>query len=102
MYKRGPSTGIKCPAITQKGNPCPIDGEDFRNGWCHVHDPNGKSREHINHRRKFKEARVNLKTVSRDKNLREAIAKDLESMCHLSMECTCEWHRAADIARFGL
>ena len=64
MYKRGPSTGIKCPAITQKGTPCPIDGEDFRNGWCHVHDPNGKS--------------------------------------HMSMECTCEWHRAADIARFGL
>lgn len=33
---------MQCPAITRKGIPCPIFGEIERDGYCHVHDPNGK------------------------------------------------------------
>jgi hypothetical protein len=31
----------RCPAITRAGNLCPIGGEEERDGFCHVHDPNG-------------------------------------------------------------
>ena len=35
-----------CKAITKKKKPCPIGVDPWRtNGFCHVHDPNGKFRQ---------------------------------------------------------
>jgi len=64
-YKYMPQTGIKCPAITRKGKECPIGGEEWRNGWCHVHDPNG---EMVN------KTKRKVKAFSLEYNLREIIA----------------------------
>lgn len=30
----------RCPALTKRGRPCPIDPGP--GGWCHIHDPGGK------------------------------------------------------------
>lgn len=89
-YKYQPQTGLKCPAITKKGQRCPIDGEEWRNGWCHVHDPNGKMNL-INKKK--------TKILALESNLREIIAKDIESQCPVLIECNCPYHYAAEIAR---
>lgn len=36
---------IKCPCLTKKGKPCPINADRIHDGKpiCHVHDPNGLS-----------------------------------------------------------
>lgn len=33
---------MQCRAKTATGNPCRVPGEESRDGFCHVHDPNGK------------------------------------------------------------
>ena len=85
-----PQTGIKCPAITRKGKSCPIGGEEWRNGWCHVHDPNG---EMVN------KTKRKAKAFSLEYNLREIIARDIESQCPVLIQCDCPFHYAAEIAR---
>lgn len=30
-----------CPALTHKGTRCPNRPDETRDGWCHVHDPEG-------------------------------------------------------------
>lgn len=38
---------MKCRAKTKKGRQCSIEGEPERDGYCHVHDPNGEyQRQH--------------------------------------------------------
>ena len=36
-----------CKATTKKKKPCPIPAEEWRNGLCHVHDPDGKFRQQV-------------------------------------------------------
>lgn len=109
-YFKSPKTGIQCPAVTQKGKPCPIDGEKDRNGWCHIHDPNGDNQTRIKQVRKHKAQNqgksgiVNKKILAREQQLRESIAIDLESQCSFLMneDCRCDFHKAANIARYTL
>jgi len=92
-------TGISCPVITNKLKPCPIPGESKRNGYCHVHDPNGKQAKKHKDREPSKNQ---IKAVAREKRLREEIAKDIEALCPISgtpIECSCDFHYAAQIAR---
>lgn len=99
MIGFGPQTGLRCPALTKKGTPCPIDAEESRNGWCHVHDPNGKMKLSS----KSKEIKVlkkkQIMAMTIENNLRELIAKDIEAQCPVLIECDCSYHYAASIAR---
>lgn len=52
---------LQCPAITKKNKPCPIQGEEKRNGWCHVHDPNGKFQKQCEARKYGNINKVNKK-----------------------------------------
>lgn len=38
---------LQCPRTTRKGKPCGIPGEATRDGYCHVHDPQGKYRQQL-------------------------------------------------------
>ena len=100
--KQWVKTGIKCPALTKKGYPCPIDGEKHRNNYCHVHDPNGRN-QNIIHRKKVQAAKAGSKkhmaALMKEQQLREAIALDIEEQCPVLIECQCVFHYAADIAR---
>lgn len=92
-------TGIKCSAITNNMKPCPIPGEAKRNGFCHVHDPHGKAANHHKGRSTSKKAKSWL---AKEIRLREEIAKDIEALCPISgteIECNCDYHYAASIAR---
>jgi hypothetical protein len=94
-----PDTGIKCPAITNRLKPCPIPGESKRNGFCHVHDPNGQQRQNHRNRTPSKKAII---AIAKEERLREEIAKDIEAQCPVSgtnIECNCDFHYAAQIAR---
>jgi hypothetical protein len=100
---------IKCPAITAKGKPCPIIGEESRNSWCHVHDPFGENQTKIRQVREHKAKNggksgiVNKKILAKEQQLRESIALDIEGQCSYLMSslCNCEFHKAANIARHG-
>ena len=92
-------TGIDCPAITDKLRSCPIPGEVQRNGYCHVHDPKGKQAQKSKNKTPGKKQ---IKAVAKEKRLREEIAKEIEALCYISgtsIDCSCDFHRAAKIAR---
>lgn len=93
-----PDTGIKCPATTNRLKPCPIPGEANRSGFCHVHDPHGKAANH----HKGKTSKKAVAAIAKETRLREEIAKDIEALCPISgtnIECRCDFHYAAKIAR---
>ena len=103
-------TGIKCPALTAKGIPCPIDGEKERNNWCHVHDPEGDNQIRIKQMRILKAAKggktglKNKKILAKEQQLKEAIALEVEGQCYtfLNNLCKCDFHKSAEIIRnFG-
>jgi len=104
-----PKTGLRCPAMTAKGKPCPIGGEEIRNGWCHVHDPVGENQTRIKHIRELKAANggksglKNKKILAKEQQLKEAIAINIEGQCYELMndKCKCDFHIAANIARYG-
>jgi hypothetical protein len=102
-------TKIKCPAITAKGKPCPIIGEESRNSWCHVHDPVGENQTKIRQVREHKAKNggksgiINKKILAKEQQLRESIALNIEGQCSYLMNnlCNCDFHKAANIARYG-
>lgn len=94
-----PYTGIDCPSVTNNLKPCPIPGESKRNGYCHVHDPHGKA---ANHHKGKKSSKKAMASIAKEKRLREEIAKDIEALCPIAgteIECHCDFHYAAEIAR---
>ena len=103
-------TGIRCPAMTAKGKPCPIDGEEIRNGWCHVHDPVGENQTKIKYTRELKvlnggkSGLKNKKILAKEQQLKEDIAINIESQCYglMNDRCKCDFHKAANIARYGV
>lgn len=101
---------MKCPAITSKGKPCPIPGEPERDSWCHVHDPNGANQIFIKKKKELKAANggktglKNQKILAKEQQIKEAIALNIEGQCYSLMnnQCKCDFHIAANIARYGL
>jgi hypothetical protein len=100
---------LKCPAITAKGKPCPIIGEESRNSWCHVHDPVGENQTRIRQVREHKAKNggksgiVNKKILAKEQQIKESIALDIEGLCYTLINdlCYCDFHRADSIARYG-
>jgi hypothetical protein len=45
----------QCPWVTRKGRPCSTPGESRRDGYCHVHDPDGTfAKQHPKYRARVK------------------------------------------------
>ena len=68
----------KCEATTKEGRPCSVLAEHFRNGYCHVHDPNGTFQTQVFAKKSQKKTKKELRKEVTD--IREELAKKISTI----------------------
>lgn len=79
-----------CKAMTNAGNPCSHFGEVTREGFCHIHDPQGVFRKQVELRRE-----VNRKRRAYSDLERKKIFAAFGPFCYLCLrkiEVNAIWH----------